>query len=70
MTVARRTSFVFIFFKSVVPGRFTMLYWKAIHSRAVLDEIFKRGHKVGLVVKEGVDPGELGEGTEDDQNTF
>ena len=47
-----------------------MLYWKAIHSRAVLDEIFKRGHKVGLVVKEGVDPGELGEGTEDDQNTF
>lgn len=47
-----------------------MLHWKATCPRIVLDEIFKWGHKLGLVVKKGVDLGELEEGLEDDQNTF
>lgn len=47
-----------------------MLHWRATRPRIVLDEIFKWRHKVGLVVKKGVDLGELGEGLEDDQNTF
>lgn len=47
-----------------------MLHWKATQARIVLDEIVKWRHKVGLVVREGVDPGELGEEPEDDQKTF